>query len=597
MNIRTTLSGCLTFLAAISQAQLGNTIYNNAVPAGLVDWGLVTAPRAPSGFYSAVQAPNMSLGASVGGALNRVADDFTVGGDGVFVDSIAVFGAVLDTAPPIAPMTGGLIEIRSGSATGTVVATGTFDFSTGTSIYRHLTGSPNDNYQVQRVMFNFPQVYLKPGTYWIVYNITNSSIPTVVAPYLTKVGASTTPGANARFLTVAGGWQPINDVGGPQDLPFWIQGSDCVAGLYTYDVSSRNFAKVGPYTLTPETIFTNPVGIATLGSFTYDHSRETLFASSTSTHQLFAGDWTGNFVPRGTSYGIGSPFIHGLEYNEDNGFLYGVASASGGNNLYRINSGTGVATLLGSTGIAGTGFRALAYVTPTNQMFLADTSTDSLYTVNLTTGAATFVGLLNGPTNVSGMAYAPDTNALYAIEGNGMLWSVNRTNGASTLLGDVGTGNFLGLVHKPDDVLTTGSPYVSSGTPFGGNADSLKESDDDKFYVLNDENDPNCSILTLGSFCLRNLTRLYIRVEFSATRDDLTVFIDVQNHVAHVYDNALVTTSSLTDKTVSVLRTGSQYASDTRFGSIRIRTIPQTDLESGDGWATAIDVARLRAAL
>lgn len=596
MIFRTLLLSSLALATASVHAQMGNTIYNNAVPAGLTSWGFVTGPRLPSGYYSEVQAPNVALGASIGNATSRVGDDYVVGGNGVFVDSIAVFAAVFDNTSPLALMTGGAMEIRSGSVNGTVVGTGTFDFATSTSIYRHATGAPNSNYQVQRIMFNFPQVYLKPGTYWITYNVSNSAIPTVLAPFLTKVGSPTTPGANARFQSAAAGWNPIVDSGNPQDLPFWVQGSDCVAKLFTYDTTSRNFSEIGPYTLTSDITFTNPAGFATLGSFTYDHVRETLFASSTSTHQLFAGDWTGNLVPRGT-YGVGTPFMHGIEYNEDNGFIYGVGSASGGNNLYRINPGSGAATLLGSTGIGGTGFRALAYVTATNQMFLADTSTDSLYTVNLTTGAATFVGLLNGPTNVSGMAYSPDTNALYAIEGNGTLWSVNRTNGASTLLGDIGTGNFLGLVHKPDDVLSSSTPYVSSGTAFGGNGDSLKESDDDKFYVLNDENEPNCSLLTLGNFCLRNLTRLYIRVEFSATRDDLSLFIDVQNHVANSYDNAYQTTTTLSDQTINIVRTGTQWASDTRFSSIRIRTIPQTDLESGDGWATAIDVARLRAAL
>ncbi len=209
-------------LAAVVGAN-AQSLYNNATPAGLTLEGLRTGPRTGGGDYSEVQLGNTTAGSTVIDSLYRMGDDFTFSGNNWQVNKITIFA--YHTGATVADFNGGTMEIRAGSATGSVVGTGTFGSSVFTDIYRIFNGTPGDTRRVQQVTFNF-NTQLTAGTYWITYGLTNSA-SSGFNPFLTKVGSLTTPGANAMQYTVSSGtWAAVVDTGSlqPQDLPFWIDG-------------------------------------------------------------------------------------------------------------------------------------------------------------------------------------------------------------------------------------------------------------------------------------------------------------------------------------------------------------------------------------
>ena len=147
------------------------------------------------------------------------------------------------------------------------------------------------------------------------------------------------------------------------------------------------------------------------------------------------------------AYGDTALVMHGLEWDSSTNTLYGASSHNGG--LYRIDTTTGVATLVGLTGT--TSFFNLGYVTPSNAMYGTSSSTDSFYSVDRATGLATLIGPLTGPTNPNGLAYVPDDDKLYLVCNNtDTLYTINLTTGAATVVGAMGAGNLLGLVWIPD---------------------------------------------------------------------------------------------------------------------------------------------------
>jgi hypothetical protein len=171
----------------------------------------------------------------------------------------------------------------------------------------------------------------------------------------------------------------------------------------------------------------------------------------------------------------GSPVsIVSLAWNPVTQMLYGNTSMGFGNSgpeeLYRINPATGTATLVGAIGFnavfalgfdnsgvlygispwqlltisttTGAGTLTapvtlsaafdLAFRPGDNTMFVADSGTNSLYTMNPTSGAATLVGAYGSSTNVVGLAFLgtpePGTIGLL-LAGLGLLISVRRASG------------------------------------------------------------------------------------------------------------------------------------------------------------------------
>ncbi len=169
-------------------------------------------------------------------------------------------------------------------------------------------------------------------------------------------------------------------------------------------------------------------------------------------------------VVYGVSYGSGNNFLNkwdlttlthtqitfspypenmtGGDYDNTNGIFYTVGTAWGTNmpqKLFSINTTTGVATLIGNLGITATypgyvpqgeGLGGIAYDPLLNVLYGVSATTDNLYTINVTTGAATLVAPLSqlGLTT-RGLAYDFNLGKLWAQDGAGVLYEIDKNTG------------------------------------------------------------------------------------------------------------------------------------------------------------------------
>ena len=148
--------------------------------------------------------------------------------------------------------------------------------------------------------------------------------------------------------------------------------------------------------------------------------------------------------------------------------LYGIGPfAAGPSNLYRVDTGTGVATPIGSTGVTSLGGLAAA----ADGTLYAHTSS-ALYTLDPATGAATFVGPLGMSAPEGGLAIQPGTGTLFgvrSVQGEDALLTIGTASGAATvvgLLGDAGRDTS-GIAFRPGDGALFGVAFR------GGFADDL----------------------------------------------------------------------------------------------------------------------------
>ena len=92
--------------------------------------------------------------------------------------------------------------------------------------------------------------------------------------------------------------------------------------------------------------------------------------------------------------------------------------------------------------LAGLAALGLTAARPAQAQTAYAVDTQSLYTINLTTGAATLIG--NDGRDLEGLAISP-TGALFGTDSGGNLFSLSATTGAATLIGSTGLGNIEGL--------------------------------------------------------------------------------------------------------------------------------------------------------
>ena len=127
------------------------------------------------------------------------------------------------------------------------------------------------------------------------------------------------------------------------------------------------------------------------------------------------------------------------------GALYGISF----DELYTVSTTTGVATAVGSLGIGTDDANALVFST-SGTLYTA-TISGGLYTVNPTTGASTEVGSGLGGGYGSGGDLAFIGSTLYLATSSDDLVTVNMTTGVATLVGPFGVSDVFGLA-SPDNV-------------------------------------------------------------------------------------------------------------------------------------------------
>jgi hypothetical protein len=271
------------------------------------------------------------------------------------------------------------------------------------------------------------------------------------------------------------------------DPKLWVH--DASNRLGEIDVVTGAYTHVGNTSVTLSDIAFDPNGILYGISFTGGSS------------QLYTVDTTNaGLTPKGSTGATLNALVFGR-----NGTLY----AAGGTTLYTINLANGQASIRGSFSpyqSAGD----LAFDASDN-LYLSTTN-HSLVRLDPSNGAETLVGPI-GFQNVYGLAFGPDSVMYGLSDASDDVFSVNLATGAGTFLANFGAplagayGSSFFEESRPVVTTTTISPgtttTISPGTttttvPGIGGAENCTNCVDDDGDGLTDFEDPSCCTATNG---------------------------------------------------------------------------------------------------
>lgn len=188
----------------------------------------------------------------------------------------------------------------------------------------------------------------------------------------------------------------------------------------------------------------------------------------------------------------------------------------------------------------------------------------------------------------------PDGSAATLPVGNGY-YDFAFANGKLVVLDFLNRNIYVFSTTPPSTRVNPTAVTVVLGSQLGGSLASLITSDNNRFLIINDENDAEGNVeITFqapsGTFSTINAT-----AEVIAVRDDLTTFIRMFNYVTSQWDDQDFHVSTLVDnvRTFSITTGAANYFSGTNELKMQIQWIPSADLDSGDGWSEGIDQAVL----
>lgn len=164
-----------------------------------------------------------------------------------------------------------------------------------------------------------------------------------------------------------------------------------------------------------------------------------------------------------TIIGTQTPSINGLSYNPANSIMYGVGWDGTNSSLYSINLATGAPTFIG---VCGTVMLINLAINNAGAAYAIDLGADVLGTVNLTTGVFTTIGPIGFNANYAqDMEFDRSTGELYAAaySTNGWLGWVNQTTGAILKIGDFEGGAEVTGLAIPYSSSVTQSISLSTG--------------------------------------------------------------------------------------------------------------------------------------
>jgi hypothetical protein len=222
----------------------------------------------------------------------------------------------------------------------------------------------------------------------------------------------------------------------------YVENSSAVLGVM--NVRTGAFAPIGT---TSERIG----GFAAVGSTLYGiGDNQTLYTINTSTAGLVPIGTTG--LPT-SGYGLGET---------SNGTIYEIDLASGQSSLYTLSPSTGAATLVGAMGIetnsdpsgddAGNLYDAQGIYG------------DGFYRIDPTTGASTLLGTNGSWGSVLAVTFVQGT--MYALNTTGSIYSVDLTTGAATQTASYNTSS-VGSVYAAGVAIAPSAPAPGALAVFG----------------------------------------------------------------------------------------------------------------------------------
>jgi len=176
---------------------------------------------------------------------------------------------------------------------------------------------------------------------------------------------------------------------------------------------------------------------ATVYAMDFDPLGTTLYGIDSNAKMLGTIDTaTGVFSPQATVTNIGDPTITGLKIDPTTGVFY----VSTGSRLFSLDPASGAATLLGAHG-PSTLIIDLA-ISAGGDMYATDIATDSLYSVDKTNGAISLIGSIGLDLNFAqGMDFDYSTGVLYAAlyrpGQNSDFATLDLSTGAATIIGSL----------------------------------------------------------------------------------------------------------------------------------------------------------------
>ena len=266
-----------------------------------------------------------------------------------------------------------------------------------------------------------------------VYNhgtaVTLTATPTATSAFSGWSGACTGTGTCAVTMTAA---RSVTATFIPRGVLYAIRDSD--------DVLQRGNADTGAFT------DVGALGVAyAFGDCAFNTATDVMYAvDGRGAKSLYRVSLTTGAATLVGAHNVTDMFA--LAYDAGNGLLYGVA---GDGNLYRFNTTSGAATLVGATGATAT-INGLAWDT-TRSRLVAITSGLSgaiVYSVNVSTGAATALATgLPGIDN-NGWTYDPVIDRLWALDYGGNVFQYNPATFARTTIA-TGAGNHTCVAFVP----------------------------------------------------------------------------------------------------------------------------------------------------
>ena len=153
------------------------------------------------------------------------------------------------------------------------------------------------------------------------------------------------------------------------------------------------------------------------------------------------------------------PQLYGVSIRKSNGVMYGTYQTGNSTQIVRINSVQGDAYLTATAPVQNV--RAIAWDNSDN-LFLG-VVTGNIYRYNIVTGDTVFVGS-SGITDLYGLAINPVNNQLWGLSITSGLYKINKTNGTSTLVSNMGLDITSGITFSSDGKLfvTTGIASILS---------------------------------------------------------------------------------------------------------------------------------------